>query len=148
MPDNIDTEGIQKTITEMAKVYGIDPKLALDVATAESNLNPKAIGKAGEVGLFQIHPKYLNYITKIVTGKTYSKKDLMDPTLNAKVGVGYLSILKGQLREKYSPALLIQTYNQGYGYTKKHNYQISSDMLKHPNNIYRAYFTGENENAQ
>lgn len=134
-----DTKKLESTITKLAEEHDIDPKLALDIAKAESSLNPEAIGKAGEVGLYQIHPKYLNYITKTVTGRTYSKKELMDPALNAKVGIGYMSMLKKQLGENYTPALLIQTYNRGYGYTKKNKYKISEEMKKHPNLIYRGY---------
>lgn len=50
--------GIVDGIQLVAENRGIDPKLALAIATVESSLNPKAIGKHGEVGLFQIHPGY------------------------------------------------------------------------------------------
>lgn len=46
------------TIIQEATRQGIDPKLALAVAKVESNLNPEARGAIGEIGLFQIHPKY------------------------------------------------------------------------------------------
>lgn len=136
---NTVADSIEDIIAKVAGNVGIDPALALDLAKAESSLDPTAIGSAGEVGLYQIHPKYLNYITKTVLGRTVSKKEMMDPEMNATIGLGYLKILEAQLGEKATPALLLQTYNQGYGYTKKNNYQISDKMKNHPNEIYRRY---------
>lgn len=49
---------VQSTITQTAIENGIDPNLALAVAEVESGLNPKAKGKAGEIGLFQLHPRF------------------------------------------------------------------------------------------
>lgn len=139
-------DNIEQIITRIATQMGIDPNFALDIARAESSLNPKAVGKAGEVGLYQIHPKYLNYISKTVTGKTYNREQMMDPAINAAVGIGYLKFLRQDLSSKLgsvSPGLLIQTYNQGPGYTKKHGYKITDEMKKHPNKIYRRYLNAE-----
>ena len=46
------TEQIRSTATQ----YGVPPELAVIVATAESGLDPNAIGSSGEIGLFQIMP--------------------------------------------------------------------------------------------
>jgi hypothetical protein len=44
-----------------AQERGIDPDLALAIATVESNINQYAIGPVGEVGVFQLRPEfYLN----------------------------------------------------------------------------------------
>ena len=56
---------IQSLINQYAKEAKVDPLLALNIAEAESTLNPKAVGKAGEIGLYQIHPKYLRYIARL-----------------------------------------------------------------------------------
>lgn len=42
-----------KSVTE-----GVDPDLAVAIATVESSLNPQAIGSLKEVGLFQLRPEY------------------------------------------------------------------------------------------
>lgn len=49
---------ITKAITSAAIEQGFDPALALAVAEVESGLRPNATGKAGEVGLFQLHPRF------------------------------------------------------------------------------------------
>lgn len=49
---------VTSVIKQTAIKQGIDPNLALAVAEVESSLNPKATGKAGEVGLFQLHPRF------------------------------------------------------------------------------------------
>jgi soluble lytic murein transglycosylase-like protein len=41
-----------------ASYYGIDPILVQSIIEVESNYNPKAVGSSGERGLMQIHPKY------------------------------------------------------------------------------------------
>lgn len=49
-------ETVKKEIRVTAKRYGIDPKLALAIARVESGFNPNAVGKLGEVGVFQLMP--------------------------------------------------------------------------------------------
>ncbi len=49
---------ITNKITSAALSQGIDPNLALAVAEVESGLKPDATGKAGEIGLFQLHPRF------------------------------------------------------------------------------------------
>lgn len=51
---------VKSVITRAAFDNGLDPAVALAVAEVESSFNPKSTGKAGEVGLFQLHPKYHN----------------------------------------------------------------------------------------
>lgn len=49
---------IESIIVHTATANGVDPQLALAVVEVESGFNPKARGRAGEVGLFQLHPSY------------------------------------------------------------------------------------------
>ena len=44
-------------ITKEAICQHFDPEIAIAVATVESGLNQNAIGKAGEIGVFQILPR-------------------------------------------------------------------------------------------
>jgi len=45
-------------IQKAAKEAGIDPDFAVALATVESGLNPNAVGKLGELGLFQLRREY------------------------------------------------------------------------------------------
>lgn len=65
-------------ISFYAAIGGVDPRVARSVASVESGLNPKAVGSAGEVGLFQIKPEYV---------KGISRRQLFNITTNIKVGV-------------------------------------------------------------
>jgi hypothetical protein len=52
------TEEQINQITKAANDYGVDPSLALAVAEVESGFNPEAVGTQGELGVFQLHPKF------------------------------------------------------------------------------------------
>ena len=68
---------IHKLVGKHARAAGVPVKLALAVVQVESNFNPRAHGKGGEVGLMQIKPA-----TARIIGYTGSIKALYDPDTN------------------------------------------------------------------
>lgn len=60
-------EEMKDIIRRIARKEGVDEELALRVATCESGLNPKAIGKntngSRDRGLYQINDKWHDYVT-------------------------------------------------------------------------------------
>lgn len=74
-----------RLINTYAKKHGIPSTLAHAVVRVESNFNPKARGRAGEIGLMQI-----KLATARMMGYRGSKKDLYDPETNIKFGMKYL----------------------------------------------------------
>lgn len=80
-------QSIEQKILMQAHKEGINPKLALAIAKTESNLNPKARGSKGEIGLFQIMPK------------TYPGVYLVDTDKNIKYGVKLLAKYKKQCKD-------------------------------------------------
>lgn len=90
------------TIEEMIRVeavkQGIDPDIAVAVAKVESNLNPKALGSFGEIGLFQIMPYYAK------------GRNLWSLKTNIQVGI---HILKACTKNTPSTPYAIVCYNQG-----------------------------------
>lgn len=62
-------------------VFGIRAPAALRVAECESHLYPRAVGAAGERGLFQIHPVHRSWL-----GSRWAR--LFEPLVNASVAYG------------------------------------------------------------
>src|ERR1700739_364546 len=95
------SQEISDLIVSTASSYGVDPRLALEVAMRESNLNESAVSSAGAIGIFQLEPA-----TAADLGG-----DPRDPTQNITGGVRYLS----QLLSKYSGnvAEALAAYNWG-----------------------------------
>lgn len=89
-------------ILSMATTYGFDPKLALAVARVESQLNPTAIGKLKEVGLFQVRPEF----------SKLTEAQLKIPALNIMEGLRILSEAKNGCRHKSKHTFLV-CYNAG-----------------------------------
>jgi soluble lytic murein transglycosylase-like protein len=96
---------IEFLIRQSAVRHGIDPELAVAIATVESKLNPEMVGGLGEIGLFQLRPEYHNVVQH-------------DVYQNIETGVAYLAVLKRQCR-KYGPAYFV-CYNYGPSRELKH----------------------------
>lgn len=103
-----DKRDIVKIIRASAIHYGIDPEVAVAIAKTESSLNPKAIGGAGEVGLFQLHPEF----HKVERGNIHN---------NVNVAMKYLVQVKNICEPKYKDAWLI-CFNLGPYYSKTIRY--------------------------
>lgn len=105
-------------IMSLAPHYGIDPKVALAVAEVESRYNAKAIGGAGEIGLFQIHPTVAKKLG-------YTKKQLLRPATNIRVGLRMLRDAKATC-----------IYRGGLTYLVCYNYgRANAKKIKHPNSF-------------
>jgi hypothetical protein len=57
---------IHQIIHNAATEYDLDPKLIKAIIAVESNWNPKAVGKYGELGLMQLHPRFVEGATLAV----------------------------------------------------------------------------------
>jgi soluble lytic murein transglycosylase-like protein len=89
-------------IAAEAQRQGVDPNLAIEVATVESNLNQGAIGSAGEIGIFQLMPA-----TAAGLGVNPT-----DPNQNISGGV---TLLRQMLSRYGDPAKALAGYNWGPG---------------------------------
>ncbi|MEN6413191.1 MAG: lytic transglycosylase domain-containing protein [Veillonellales bacterium] len=93
---------IKKMLYLAAKKYGVDPKLALAVATAESNLSPDAVSSAGAVGVMQLMPS---------TAQSLGVRNIRDPRENIDGGVQYLGQLLTEFNGDMTKA--VAAYNAG-----------------------------------
>lgn len=93
-----------EVISALAEQHGVHPGLALAVAQRESQLNPDAIGKLGEIGLFQLRPD-----AALQVGAT--PEDRSDPIKNITIGVKYLKHLNEQYGGDVQKTLM--AYNGG-----------------------------------
>jgi soluble lytic murein transglycosylase len=99
-------------IKQEAKRYGIDPYNAAGLIRQESVFNPNAISRAGARGLMQLMPATGQLISKRQGNGTITAQDLLNPTLNIKLGMSYLAQMLGRFgRIEYAAA----AYNAGPG---------------------------------
>ena len=104
---------IHKLVGKHARAAGVPVKLALAVVQVESNFNPRARGRAGEVGLMQIKPATARGI-----GYRGSVKALYNPDTNLAWGMKYLA--EAHRRGGGSVCGTILKYNAGH-YAKRMN---------------------------
>ena len=109
------TTAIIALIVSLAPTYHVDPKVALAVAAIESAFNPKAIGQAGEVGLYQIMPG-------VAKKKGWSKAYLLNPKNNIKAGLS-------MIRDAQNTCV----HKDGINYLVCYNYgATNAKRVKHP----------------
>lgn len=99
----------------------------------ESNGNPKAVGKAGEIGLYQISPICLRHYNENHHGTwqtTYASRSLFNSNVNKRVAQWYFDWL--QMEKGLTDRDAIIAYNFGYGnlMAGKELPQTTKDYLK------------------
>ncbi|WP_236042489.1 lytic transglycosylase domain-containing protein [Roseibium aggregatum] len=102
-----------KLIRKAAAKHGVPVKIAKAVVEVESNFNPRARGRAGEVGLMQIKPATARGI-----GYRGSTKALYDPATNLEWGMKYLAGAHKRANGDLCGTIL--RYNAGH-YAKRMN---------------------------
>lgn len=98
---------IKAIIIAEAIKQGFNPDIALAVAKVESNYNPNAIGRRGEVGLYQILPQF----------SQVPKSSLYDVRNNAREGIRQLKYWQGRCGDKF-----LACYNGGIDNKELTNY--------------------------
>jgi soluble lytic murein transglycosylase len=90
---------------------GIDPRLLAAVIRTESGFRSDASSRAQALGLMQIEPATGAWIAGQTGQAGFSSLDLMNPTVNVRMGAWYLNSLRGQLGGRMLPA--VAAYNAG-----------------------------------
>ena len=105
----INTRAIKDKIIQIARKYGVDPKLALAVAKHESGYNPRAKSHVGAMGIFQLMP---------ATAKGLGINNAFDIEQNIDGGIRYLKQML--TANKGNVALALASYNAGLGNVQKY----------------------------
>ncbi|SRR5216684_1250764 len=110
---------VVELITAEAQRQGLDPAIAIEVARAESRLDPNTPdSSAGAIGLFQLEPP-----TAAQLG--VNPRDLND---NIRGGVGYLRQMLGQFG---SVPTALAAYDWGPGHVSRAVAQWGANFLAH-----------------
>jgi soluble lytic murein transglycosylase-like protein len=99
-------------IGKAARRYRVNEALLDAVVTAESAYDPRAVSKAGAVGLMQLMPG---------TAKRYGTSDRYNPEANVYAGTRYLRDLLKQFQDT---KLALAAYNAGENNVIKYGYKI------------------------
>jgi soluble lytic murein transglycosylase-like protein len=100
-PSPLAADGIHALVVETAKRHGVDPDLAVAVASAESDLDRNRNSPKGARGPMQLMP---------ATAVRFGVANPCEPVANIDAGVRYLDLL---LDEFKNPILAIAAYNAG-----------------------------------
>ena len=135
----INTENnYKRVIDKYSKIYGLDPKLMLALATQERGIHSTNLDSGGAIGLMQIQKnvwanhklKAYNFQTKQYETIIVNPTDLSNLDYNVKLGC---MIFQENLRNmNYNPLLALQSYNMGYGNMNRilANYCLDSKKTK------------------
>ncbi len=100
---------IADMIRHQARRHGIDERIALAVALAESNLNARAVSPMNAQGVMQLIP---------ATQARFGVKDAFDAESNVRGGLAYLKWLKSRYHGDWG--LVAAAYNAGEGAVDRH----------------------------
>lgn len=108
---NLKPNSFNSWIDSIAKIRKFPPALVYAIMYEESRFNPKAISPADALGLMQMIPETGNEIAEALSLANFDFNDLLEPWLNAKFGITYLSMLL----DRFSGNLIytIAAYNAG-----------------------------------
>jgi hypothetical protein len=101
---------IVDAIREEAERHGYDPLFVMAIIEVESTCSPTANSPRGAVGLTQIKPSTARAVAKDLGLPWGGANALEQPSLNIRLGLGYLA----QLEEKFGdPYVAMAAYNLG-----------------------------------
>lgn len=96
-----------ESIVSAAEMWGIPEDLAIRLVRAESEFNPRAVSRAGAIGLTQVMPSTARALRGGIT-----RDSLFDPTTNLQLGFQYLATLYTEFKDW---RLAVLAYRDGPG---------------------------------
>ena len=109
--DHPNVKRFSPLIDQQAKAFALDPALVKAVVAVESAFVPDAVSPKGAVGLMQVLPQTAARYGLADDRRRTVAQQLLDPTINVRVGARYLGDLLKQFEQDISLALA--AYNAG-----------------------------------
>jgi soluble lytic murein transglycosylase-like protein len=105
------TKTMARMVHDAAVEVGLDPELGFRLVRVESVFDPDAVGAGGAAGLVQMMPG----TARDLDPKIDTRKELMDPHTNMRLGFGYLRDMIERYEEHGADAvrLGVIAYNRG-----------------------------------
>lgn len=103
----------QEGIGRVAERYGVDPYLVAAVAREESRFDPKAVSRAGAIGLMQLMPETAEWIVGLDSWQGPEEPVLTDPDDSLELGACYLAFLLRRFNGDVRAS--VAAYNAGQG---------------------------------
>lgn len=100
-----------------AKDHEFDPLLILAIMKVESSFKLHAVSHAGALGLLQLKPIAAKEVSNVFDLSPVSARQLMDPFINVKFGIHYLSFLRKSVGKNWIK--ILAAYNSGPTYIKR-----------------------------
>jgi len=101
---------LEPVLTTAAREYGVPADMILAQAWAESSWRVDAVSNKGAVGVLQLMPKAVDFVSKNLL-KLEQPLDALNPADNARMGARYMRHLLDRLDGDVRQALI--AYNQG-----------------------------------
>jgi soluble lytic murein transglycosylase-like protein len=105
-----DREYLRPILIRYAQENGLPADLVMSLAWVESSWRRSAVSEVGAVGVMQLMPNTVEYVSKKLLGLK-SNLDPKNPTSNVRMGAKYLRHLLDQNHGNFRQALI--AYNQG-----------------------------------
>ena len=123
-------------MVEAARRFELPEPWIWSVMRAESALNPRAVSRAGAVGLMQLMPQ---------TARRYGVRNIYDPAQNIQGGARYLRDLMGKFNNDLP--LVLAAYNAGEEAIARHGnrippYRETRSYVPRVLDFYREYRRG------
>jgi len=99
-------------VEKYAKQYDVPENLVYAVIRTESSFNPKAVSRAGAVGLMQMMPSTFRWLTDDILAEGLEDDALYEPEVNIRYGTYYLR----RMYDRYGDwETALASYNAGSG---------------------------------
>jgi len=114
-------------ITFYSLVNGIDPGLAFNMARIESGMNPYAVSRTNDGGLFQLNRSYYRF---------HNPKMIFEPQTNIAIAMNTLKKLKSKCKHKMNNSFIL-CYNLGVQGAGKIKFPLRHEYYRKVNSLWR-----------